>query len=198
MLLCYYTDDLIEAGCDEAGRGCLAGPVFAAAVILPKDFRDEVLTDSKKLSKNQRFRLRDIIIARAIAWEVSSVDAGVIDRINILNASILAMHQAISRLQTIPQLLLIDGNRFKPYHIVPHLCIVKGDGKYLSIAAASVLAKTFRDDYMKSIHEEFPAYDWKNNMGYPCKKHREGIFLSGLTPYHRKSFRLTEQMKLNF
>ncbi|MCK9423353.1 MAG: ribonuclease HII [Bacteroidales bacterium] len=196
MLHGHYTEELIEAGCDEAGRGCLAGPVFAAAVILPRDFRDEVLTDSKKLTAKQRFRLRVIIESNALAWAVSSVDAGVIDQINILNASILAMHQAISQLQTLPQLLLIDGNRFKPYLDIPHLCIVKGDGKYLSIAAASVLAKTYRDDYMDLIHEEYPGYDWKNNKGYPCKKHRTGIIVSGLTPYHRKSFRLAEQLKL--
>ncbi len=198
MLLSHYTENLVEAGCDEAGRGCLAGPVFAAAVILPRGFRNEVLTDSKQLTKLQRSRLRDIIESKALSWAVSRVDAPVIDQINILNASILAMHQAIAHLNTPPELLLIDGNRFKPCQGIPHLCIVRGDGKYLSIAAASVLAKTHRDDFMIRIHEEYPGYDWINNKGYPCKKHRAEILRSGITPFHRKSFRMSEQLSLHW
>jgi len=197
MLLSHYTEESTEAGCDEAGRGCLAGPVFASAVILPREFRNEILDDSKKLSALQREKLRLIIEAEAIAWAVSSVDAAVIDEINILNASILAMHQAIQNLKVRPQLLLIDGNRFKPYKKIPHLCIVKGDGKFLSIAAASVLAKTYRDDFMRGLHQQYPVYDWNSNKGYPCKKHREGIALYGISPYHRRSYRLAEQLKLN-
>ncbi|MFZ4522588.1 MAG: ribonuclease HII [Bacteroidales bacterium] len=191
MLLSHYTDNLCEAGCDEAGRGCLAGPVFAAAVILPRSFRDELLTDSKQLSEKQRERLRPLIESEAIAWAVSRVEAETIDQINILNASILAMHLAVEQLTTQPQLLLIDGNRFKPYPGIQHLCIVKGDEKYLSIAAASVLAKTYRDDYMKLIHKEFPQYGWFQNKGYPSKKHREVIAECGITPFHRKTFRMT-------
>ncbi|MCK9202961.1 MAG: ribonuclease HII [Bacteroidales bacterium] len=196
MLKSHFTENLVEAGCDEAGRGCLAGPVFAAAVILPRGFHNEILTDSKLLSPKQRSLLRGIIENEAICWAVSSVDAIEIDRINILNASIQAMHQSVSRLKIFPQLLLIDGNRFKPYKEIPHQCIVKGDAKYLSIAAASVLAKTYRDEYMCQIDEEFPVYDWKNNKGYPCKKHKAGIAMYGITPYHRKSFHIHGQLKL--
>jgi ribonuclease HII len=198
MLKTHYTESLLEAGCDEAGRGCLAGPVFAASVVLPEDFRDERINDSKKLTEKQRNELRAVIEHHSVAWAVSSVDALVIDRINILNASILAIHQAIRNLDCLPQLLLIDGNRFKSYGRIPHLCIVKGDSKYMSIAAASILAKTHRDEFMKRIHDEFPQYDWKNNKGYPCRKHREAIAQIGISSYHRKSFRLAEQLKLTF
>jgi ribonuclease HII len=198
MLKSQYSFELIEAGCDEAGRGCLAGPVFAAAVILPKTFRNEVLTDSKKLTARLRDKLRILIESEAIAWAVAKVDAPEIDKINILNASILSMHKAIAGLQTVPQLLLIDGNRFHPYPGIPHHCIVKGDSEYLSIAAASVLAKTYRDAFMKMLHEQFPVYDWVNNKGYPCKKHREGLFEYGVSPYHRKSYNLFGQLKINF
>jgi ribonuclease HII len=190
MLLSHYTENLTEAGCDEAGRGCLAGPVFAAAVILPRDFRDETLTDSKQLTEKQRNRLRPVIEASAIAWAVSCVDAKKIDEINILQASILAMHLAVDQLKTQPQFLLIDGNRFNPFPGIPHQCIVKGDGKYLSIAAASVLAKTYRDAFMRQIHSEYPVYEWSMNKGYPSKKHREVISVNGISPYHRKSFRM--------
>jgi len=198
MLLNRYTDTLVEAGCDEAGRGCLAGPVFAAAVILPKDYRNEMLNDSKKLTAKQRISIRKIIETEAVSWAVSSVDAGTIDEINILRASFLAMHNAIDQLENPPQLLLIDGNRFTPYMNIPHICIVKGDGLYLSIAAASVLAKTYRDEYMEHIHEDFPDYDWNHNKGYPCRKHRSAISQYGITPYHRRSYRLNEQLKLQF
>ena len=197
MLKSHYSPEFIEAGCDEAGRGCLAGPVFAAAVILPKKFRNEILNDSKVLTPRQRIKLRSLIESQAIAWAVARIDAPEIDKINILNASILAMHKAIAGLHTAPQLLLIDGNRFHPYPGVPHHCIVKGDAKYLSIAAASVLAKTYRDEYMKKLHEEFPVYDWLNNKGYPCKKHREGLFEHGISPYHRKSYNLFGQLRLD-
>jgi len=198
MLKSHYSPELIEAGCDEAGRGCLAGPVFAAAVILPKKFRNEILNDSKVLTPRQRNELRSLIESEAIAWAVASVDAPEIDKINILNASILSMHKAIAELRKVPQLLLIDGNRFHPYHGIPHHCIVKGDAKYLSIAAASVLAKTYRDDFMRKLHEEFPVYDWLNNKGYPCKKHREGLYAHGISPYHRKSYNLFGQLRLEF
>ncbi len=197
MLTGHFTEESIEAGCDEAGRGCLAGPVFAAAVILPRDFRHEFIDDSKKLPRHQRIEMRKVIESEAVSWAVSSVDAEMVDRINILNASFLAMHQAIQALAVRPQLLLIDGNRFQPYQKIPHLCIVKGDGKFLSIAAASILAKTYRDEYMEKLHEQYPGYDWKNNKGYPCKKHREGIAVHGISPFHRRSFRLAEQLKLN-
>ena len=192
-LLSHYTEMLTEAGCDEAGRGCLAGPVFAAAVILPRDFMDDILTDSKQLTEKQRDRLRPVIESRAIAWAVASVDAGTIDDINILNASILAMHHALAQLTQMPQLLLIDGNRFKPHPTIPHHCIVKGDEKYLSIAAASVLAKTYRDAFMRQIHEEYPIYGWNSNKGYPSLKHREVIAEHGITPYHRKTFRMVSR-----
>jgi ribonuclease HII len=190
MLLSHYSENLTEAGCDEAGRGCLAGPVFAAAVILPHDFRDEILTDSKQLTEKQRNTLRTVIETNAIAWAVAKVEAQTIDKINILNASILAMHLAAAQLKIIPQLLLIDGNRFKPYPGIPHHCIVKGDEKYFSIAAASVLAKTHRDAYMQEIHNEYPFYGWNKNKGYPSKMHRDIIATHGISSYHRKTFRM--------
>ena len=190
MLLPYLNKDLIEAGCDEAGRGCLAGAVYAAAVILPKNFHNELLNDSKQLTERQRYALREVIEREAVAWAVGVVGPTEIDKINILNASILAMHRAVDGLTVRPEALIIDGNRFKPYQNLPHTTVVKGDSKYLSIAAASILAKTYRDDYMNKLHEEFPHYDWKGNKGYPTKKHREGIRLHGTTPYHRMSFNL--------
>jgi ribonuclease HII len=196
MLKSNFTPDLIEAGCDEAGRGCLAGPVYAAAVILPKKFKNEILTDSKLLTLKQRNQLRSLIESESLAWAVATVDAPEIDEINILNASILCMQKAVGQLKTVPELLLIDGNRFHPYPGIRHHCIIKGDTKYLSIAAASVLAKTYRDDFMRKLHEEYPVYDWLNNKGYPCKKHREGIYVHGITPYHRKSYNLFGQLKL--
>ncbi|MBI9038660.1 MAG: ribonuclease HII [Bacteroidales bacterium] len=198
MLLNSYTNNLIEAGCDEAGRGCLAGPVYAAAVILSRDFKNSELNDSKKLSNKQRQKLRKIIENEAIAWAVASVDNNEIDEINILNASFLAMHRAVEKLKTQAEFLLIDGNRFKAYKEIPHKCIIKGDEKYLSIAAASILAKTYRDDYMKKLHLEFPVYDWKNNKGYPTPKHKAAISKYGITEFHRKSFRLNEQLKIDF
>ena len=197
MLKGYLNKGKIEAGCDEAGRGCLAGPVFAAAVILPEDFKNEMLDDSKKLNEKQRYLLRDIIEKEAVAWAVANVDAGEIDEINILNASFLAMHRALDKLPVTPQHLLIDGNRFKKYKNIPHTCIVKGDGKYLSIAAASVLAKTYRDDFMKKIHNEYPDYSWNTNMGYPTKQHKLAIQKYGYTPYHRLSFNASIQLKLD-
>ncbi len=178
----------IEAGCDEAGRGCLAGPVFAAAVILPPDFQCEELNDSKKLSEKKRYLLRDIIKEKAVAWAVGMVSNAEIDEINILNASFLAMHRAIDKLEVKPDFLLIDGNRFKAYQHIPHACIVKGDGKYLSIAAASILAKTYRDDFMLKIDESFPQYGWSQNKGYPTKQHKQAIVDFGATQYHRKTF----------
>lgn len=190
MLLPYLNKDLIEAGCDEAGRGCLAGAVFAASVILPKDFRNELLNDSKKLTERQRYALREVIEKEAIAWAVGVVSPEEIDKINILNASILAMHRAVDGLKVRPQALIVDGNRFRPYQNLPHTTIVKGDGKYLSIAAASILAKTYRDDYMNGLHQEYPYYDWEGNKGYPTRKHREAIRLHGTTPYHRMTFNL--------
>ena len=200
MLLPYLNKDLIEAGCDEAGRGCLAGAVYAAAVILPKDFHNDLLNDSKQLTERQRYALREVIEREAIAWAIGIVSPQEIDKINILNASILAMHRAVDGLKVRPEALIIDGNRFKPYQNLPHTTVVKGYGKYLSIAAASILAKTYRDDYMNKLHEEFPHYDWKGNKGYPTKKHREGIRLHGTTPYHRMSFNLLGdgQLKLDF
>jgi ribonuclease HII len=200
MLQPYLNKDLIEAGCDEAGRGCLAGAVYAAAVILPKDFHNDLLNDSKQLTERQRYALREVIEREAIAWAIGIVSPQEIDKINILNASILAMHRAVDGLKVRPEALIIDGNRFKPYQNLPHTTVVKGDGKYLSIAAASILAKTYRDDYMNKLHEEFPHYDWKGNKGYPTKKHREGIRLHGTTPYHRMSFNLLGdgQLKLDF
>jgi ribonuclease HII len=190
MLLPYLNKNLIEAGCDEAGRGCLAGAVFAAAVVLPPDFCCEELNDSKLLSEKQRNDLRPLIEKEALAWAVGSVSPEEIDKINILNASFLAMHRALDQLKIRPQHLLIDGNRFHKYPNIPHTTIVKGDGKYLSIAAASVLAKTHRDEYMLRLHEEFPQYNWDNNKGYPTKKHRQGIRDFGTTAYHRMTFTL--------
>ena len=197
MLLPYLNEKLVEAGCDEAGRGCLAGAVYAAAVILPKNFQNELLNDSKQLTERQRYALREVIEREAIAWSVGIVSPQEIDKINILNASILAMHRAVDGLKVRPEALLIDGNRFKPYQNLPHTTVVKGDGKFLSIAAASILAKTYRDDYMNELHEEYPLYDWKGNKGYPTKKHREGIRLHGTTPYHRMSFNLLGDGQLN-
>ncbi|MFK7935722.1 MAG: ribonuclease HII [Saprospiraceae bacterium] len=190
MLLPYFNKNETEAGCDEAGRGCLAGAVYAAAVILPKDFSHPLLNDSKKLSEAQRNLLRPIIEEKALAWAVGVVDEKEIDEINILNASFLAMHRAIDQLAIRPTALLIDGNRFTPYLGITHQCIIKGDGKYLSIAAASVLAKTYRDEYMYQLAEEYPIYHWKSNKGYPTKAHRAGIEQYGSSPYHRKSFKL--------
>ena len=197
MLQHHLIEGRIEAGCDEAGRGCLAGPVFAAAVILPKDFQNDLLNDSKQLSEKQRNLLRPIIEREALAWGVGVVTAEEIDQINILKASHLAMHRAIDQLSITPEALLIDGNRFTPYKDIPYVCIVKGDGKMMSIAAASILAKTHRDEYMDKIAEEYPAYDWKGNKGYPTKAHREAIRLNGISPYHRKTFRLLEQPTLD-
>lgn len=197
MLLSYMEPGRIEAGCDEAGRGCLAGAVFAAAVILPPDYKHKLLNDSKQLSEKQRYLLRPEIERDAIAWAVGIVTPEEIDRINILNASILAMHRAVEQLSTTPEYLLIDGNRFKPYPNIQHSCVIKGDGKYLSIAAASVLAKTYRDDYMLELHQKYPQYGWDSNKGYPTQQHRDAISQYGTTPYHRMSFRLTDpQLKL--
>ncbi len=190
MLKKYFDKILIEAGCDEAGRGCLAGPVFAAAVILPKKFKNSILDDSKKLSDKQRKLLRPIIEQEAISWAVAEVSAQEIDEINILNASFLAMHRAIDQLKVLPESLLIDGNRFKKYKTIPHECIIQGDGKYMSIAAASILAKTYRDDYMDNLHEQFPQYDWLKNKAYGTVKHRDAIIKYGVCEHHRKSFRL--------
>ncbi len=190
MLQHFFQDKLIEAGCDEAGRGCLAGPVFAAAVILPKDFSHPLLNDSKQVNEKNRNELRLFIEAGAIAWAVASIDNHEIDSINILKASFKAMHQAINGLKKQPQLLLIDGNRFVPYKKIPHQCIIKGDGIYMSIAAASILAKTYRDDFMRQIHQEYPQYGWDENKGYGTKFHRDAMGLHGQSPYHRKTFRL--------
>lgn len=194
-----YQNELIEAGCDEAGRGCLAGPVFAASVILPFDYYHPVLNDSKQISENIRYNLREEIQKNALAWSVAQVDNTVIDSINILNASILAMHNAIDKLNIQPGFVLIDKNRFKQYKNIPHVCIVKGDSKYFSIAAASILAKTYRDEYMVKLHTEYPCYDWINNKGYPTQKHREAIQKTGISPYHRRTFNLFDnQLKINF
>ena len=190
MLLPYLNKDLIEAGCDEAGRGCLAGAVYAAAVILPTDFKNELLNDSKQLTEKQRYALREVIEKEALAWAVGVVSPEEIDKINILNASFLAMHRAVDQLNVRPQHLLIDGNRFKKYRDLPHTTVVKGDGKYMSIAAASILAKTYRDDYMLRLHEEYPVYRWDSNKGYPAKAHREAIRRHGVTPYNRMSYNL--------
>ena len=198
MLAPFYHKDLIEAGCDEAGRGCLAGSVYAAAVILPKDFQHPLLNDSKQLTAHQRYQLREIIQQKAIAWAVGIVTAEEIDKMNILRASITAMHRAIDQLKVRPEALIIDGNRFYPYHDIPHTTIVKGDGKYMPIAAASILAKTYRDDYMHDLHEQYPYYGWNHNAGYPTKEHREGIRQHGLSPYHRKSFNLLGDGQLHF
>ena len=190
MLKQFYHPGLIEAGCDEAGRGCLAGSVYAAAVILPPDYVNEQLNDSKKLTERQRYALREVILRDATAWAVGVVTPEEIDQINILNASFLAMHRALDQLSVRPEAIIVDGNRFRPYGNLPYATIVKGDGKYLSIAAASILAKTFRDDYMNHLAEEYPMYDWQSNKGYPTRKHREAIRQHGITPYHRKSYNL--------
>lgn len=215
MLLPFYKEGVIEAGCDEAGRGCLAGPVFAAAVVLPSDFKNEMLNDSKQLTEKKRYLLREVIEREALAWAVGIVDNKEIDKINILNASILAMHRALDQLTVRPENIIVDGNRWKPYQeptanvndndnvpkVISATTIVKGDGKYLSIAAASILAKTYRDDFMLRIHEEFPQYHWDRNKGYPAKVHREAIRQYGTTPYHRMSFNLlgdTQQLEFDF
>ena len=195
-LLPYFKENCIECGCDEAGRGCLAGAVFATAVILPPDFQCPELNDSKQLSEQKRYSLRPIIEKNAISYAIGVVSPDEIDRINILNASFLAMHRAIEKLQVIPEHLLIDGNRFRPYPGIPHTTIVKGDGKYLSIAAASVLAKTYRDDYMTQLTVEYPLYLWSKNKGYPTIEHRKAIREYGITPYHRKSFTLLPPQQL--
>ncbi len=221
MLASHYYEGLVEAGCDEAGRGCLAGSVYAAAVILPPDYQNELLNDSKQLTEHRRYQLRDVIQHDAVAWAVGIVTPEEIDHINILNASILAMHRALDQLTVRPEAIIVDGNRFKPYyepstlHAQPstlnpqpstlnaqpstlHACIVKGDAKYLSIAAASVLAKTYRDDYMNHLAEEYPQYDWQSNKGYPTKKHRDAIRQYGITPYHRRSYNLLGDGQLSF
>lgn len=196
MLLPYFKDSSIEAGCDEAGRGCLAGHVFAAAVILPKDFSNELLNDSKQLKEKDRYMLRTIIEKEAIDWAVAFCTYEEIDRINILNASILAMHRAIEKLKIQPEHIIVDGNRFKQYKSIPHQTIVKGDGKYMSIAAASILAKTYRDDYMLEISKEYPMYGWEKNKGYPTKKHRDAISKYGVSKYHRLTFNLVNDNPL--
>lgn len=193
MLKSSFTNNLIEAGCDEAGRGCLAGPVFAAAVILPRDYSHPLLNDSKKLSAGQRNKLRLVIEADALAWAVETVDNIEIDTINILNASILAMHKALAKLSVTPELILVDGNRFKIYQDIPHQCIIRGDGLFLSIAAASILAKTHRDEYMMKLNEKHPEYGWNRNKGYPTLEHRKTILRIGSTPFHRQTF--TVQIK---
>ena len=200
MLKNYYEQGRVEAGCDEAGRGCLAGSVYAAAVILPPDYHHERLNDSKKLTARQRYALRQDIERDAVAWAVGVVTPQEIDQINILNASILAMHRALDQLQVRPEAIIVDGNRFKPYRDLPHTTIVKGDGKYLSIAAASILAKTYRDDEMVRLAQEYPDYDWQHNMGYPTRKHREAIRQHGITPYHRRTFNLlgSEELTIPF
>lgn len=206
ILLPHYYEGKIEAGCDEAGRGCLAGSVYAAAVILPADYHNDLLNDSKQLTEKRRYQLRTEIERDALAWAVGIVTPEEIDRINILNASILAMHRAVDLLTVRPEAIIVDGNRFKPYRdpqtglILPHTTIVKGDGKYLAIAAASILAKTYRDDYMNRLAEEYPHYDWRSNKGYPTKKHRDGIRQHGVSPYHRMSYNLLGdgQMEIQF
>lgn len=198
MLKSHYYNNLVEAGCDEAGRGCLAGSVYAAAVILPPDYDNALLDDSKKLTEKRRNALRDDIIRDAVAWAVGVVTPEEIDRINILRASFLAMHRALDLLKVRPEAVIVDGNRFTPYRNLPYTTIVKGDGKYQSIAAASILAKTFRDDYMTRLAREYPHYDWQSNKGYPTKAHREGIRLHGISPYHRKSYNLLGDGQLSF
>jgi len=208
MLATHYYEGKIEAGCDEAGRGCLAGSVYAAAVILPDGYENPLLNDSKQLTEKRRYELREQIERDAVAWAVGIVTPEEIDKINILNASILAMHRALDQLKVRPEAIIVDGNRFKPYHSVvdgspvniPHTTIVKGDGKYMAIAAASILAKTYRDDYMNQLAEEYPQYDWQKNKGYPTKKHREAIRQYGTTPYHRMSYNLLGdgQLSLEF
>ena len=200
MLKSHYYEGKIEAGCDEAGRGCLAGSVYAAAVILPENYQNDLLNDSKQLTEKKRYQLREIIQRDAVAWAVGIVTPEEIDKINIINASILAMHRALDQLQVRPEAIIVDGNRFKKYMELPYTTIVKGDGKYLSIAAASILAKTYRDDYMNLLAKEYPQYDWLSNKGYPTKKHREAIRQYGITPYHRKSYNLLGdgQLSLDF
>ena len=204
MLLSKYYEGKIEAGCDEAGRGCLAGSVYAAAVILPEGYQNELLNDSKQLTEKRRYQLREMIERDAVSWAVGIVTPEEIDKINILNASILAMHRALDQLKVRPEAVIVDGNRFKPYkdpssnQSLPHTTIVKGDGKYLAIAAASILAKTYRDDYMNQLAEEYPQYDWRSNKGYPTKKHREAIRQYGTTPYHRMSYNLLGDGQLSF
>jgi len=199
MLLPYLHKGVIEAGCDEAGRGCLAGPVYAAAVILPPDYHNDMLNDSKQLSEKRRYELREVIQRDALAWAVGVVDNHEIDEINILRASILAMHRALDALSLRPEEIIVDGNRFMPYRDLPYTTVVKGDGKYLSIAAASILAKTYRDDYMLRLHEEYPQYHWDRNKGYPAPVHREAIRKYGTTPYHRLTFNLLgESPQLEF
>ena len=198
MLRNNYYEGMVEAGCDEAGRGCLAGSVYAAAVILPPDYHNELLNDSKQLTEKRRYALREAIQRDAVAWAVGVVTPEEIDNISIRDASILAMHRALDQLAVRPEAVIVDGNRFKPYGNVPFSTIVKGDGKYLSIAAASILAKTYRDDYMVKLAEEYPQYDWKSNKGYPTKKHRDAIRQFGTTPYHRRTFNLLGDTQLSF
>lgn len=198
-LISCYKNELIECGCDEAGRGCLAGPVVAAAVIFPADYKNKMINDSKLLLENKRNILKKVIQQDALAWAVGYVDNQEIDLINILNASFLAMHRAIDQLKVIPQHIIVDGNRFQQYKQIPHTCIVKGDAKYLSIAAASILAKTYRDEFMQKLHLDFPVYSWNKNKGYPTMEHRKAIAKNGISPFHRKTFRLVdEQLKLEF
>ncbi len=198
-LLPYFKKGVIEAGCDEAGRGCLAGPVYAAAVILPVDFNHSVLNDSKQLSEKKRYQVREYILENAIEWAVGVCSAQEVDQHNVLNASIISMQKALSQLKVGFEHIIIDGNKFKPYGTIPYETIVKGDGKYFSIAAASVLAKTYRDDYMLELHEKYPEYNWKRNKGYPTKIHRAAIKEFGISPFHRKTFRLLDkQLKLEF
>ena len=200
LLSHFYTANLLEAGCDEAGRGCLAGSVYAAAVIFPHDYENPFLNDSKQLTEHRRYELRAVIEHDALAWAVGVVTPAEIDRINILNASILAMHRALDGLSVRPEAVIVDGNRFKPYNGLPYNTIVKGDGKYLSIAAASILAKTYRDDYMNALAKEYPCYDWSSNKGYPTSRHREAIRIHGVSPYHRMSYNLlgSRQLELKF
>jgi len=201
MLKSFFHSGVVEAGCDEAGRGCLAGPVYAAAVILPPDFTNDILNDSKQLTEKKRYQLRDIIEREALAWAVGIVDNHEIDEINILRASILAMHRALDQLKVRPQEIIVDGNRFYRYQNLHHTTIVKGDGKYMSIAAASILAKTYRDDFMLKIHNEYPMYHWDKNKGYPAKVHREAIRQYGTTPYHRMTYNLlgnSQQLEFDF
>ena len=198
MLAPFYQDEFLEAGCDEAGRGCLAGPVFAAAVILPKNFHHPLLNDSKQIKEKDRFALRIEIEQVALAFAVGMVSHQEIDKINILNASFLAMHRAIEKLPQVPEFLIIDGNRFKPYQNIKHQCIVKGDAKFFSIAAASILAKTYRDDFMEKLHQEYPIYNWKQNKGYPTIYHRNTVLQHGFSPYHRKTFKVTQPQQSIF
>ena len=198
MLKPYLKKNRIEIGCDEAGRGCLAGPVFAAAVILPKDYKHPLLNDSKKVSEKNRIILRADIERNALAFAVASYNNTEIDQVNILNASIFSMHRAMDKIPITFNHILVDGNKFKPYKDIPFSCIIKGDGKFLSIAAASILAKTYRDDFMKKIHSEHPEYNWKRNKGYPTKEHRDALVKHGITPHHRKSFNLCKQLKIIF